>query len=71
MRRVRDPGDERQVTIVLTQAGHALQGKAATVPTDLECMTQLDGNTTDHLIEAISRVRSNLQAACNDSLAAV
>jgi DNA-binding MarR family transcriptional regulator len=69
VRRVRDPDDERQVTIILTQAGHALEAKAQTIPPDLECMSQLDRDGMGDLIERLSRLRANLQAACGDSLA--
>lgn len=68
VRRVRDADDERQVTILLTPAGVALEQKVASIPKDLECMTQLDGNGINELIERIAKLRSNLQAASGDCL---
>ena len=69
VRRVRDSGDERQVSILLTPAGQALEEKAARLPTDLECMTQLDGEGMDSLIERVSRLRTNLRNASGECIA--
>lgn len=69
VRRVRDVDDERQVTISLTPAGQALEQKAASIPKDLACMTQLDGAGIEDLIERIARLRTNLQNASSECLA--
>lgn len=68
VRRVRDTTDERQVSILLTSAGQALREKAAAVPNDLICMTQLDLESHNELAERISRLRTNLQNASSDVL---
>ena len=68
VRRVRDVEDERQVTILLTPAGQALEHKAASIPKDLACMTQLDMVGMEDLIERIAKLRANLQAASVDCL---
>lgn len=61
--RIRDPEDERQVTINLTPTGRALAQQAESIPRELECMSQLDRDTMVELIERISRLRTSLQAA--------
>ena len=68
VRRVRDPSDERQVTILLTPAGQALEQKAASVPADMACMAQLDEKEVVELIERLSRLRGALQGACGEAL---
>lgn len=68
VRRVRDTDDERQVTILLTPAGRELEKKAASVPRDLACMTQLDSDGMRELIERISRLRDCLQEASGEWL---
>lgn len=69
VRRMRDAGDERQVTIMLTPAGQALEHRAVTIPHDLDCMTQVEGDVKLKLIERISRIRGNLQSVSGESLA--
>ena len=69
VRRVRDSTDERQVTIMLTAAGQALQAKAATIPKDLNCMSGVDSAAHDELTERISKLRGNLQTATADCFA--
>ena len=69
VRRVRDPDDERQVTILLTSSGLALEAKAATIPADLECMTKLAGDDSGDLIERIAKLRTSLQNATGECLA--
>lgn len=69
VRRLRDAGDERQVTIMLTPAGQALEGKAASIPHNLDCMTQLEPDGKVKLIERIAKLRTNLQTASGESLA--
>ncbi len=68
VRRVRDPSDERQVTILLTSAGQALEQKASSVPKDIGCMTQLDMPEMLELIDRLSKLRSSLQGACGEAL---
>jgi DNA-binding MarR family transcriptional regulator len=68
VRRVRDPSDERQVTILLTPSGQALEQKAASVPADMACMAQLDEKEVVELIERLSRLRGALQGACGEAL---
>ena len=69
VRRVRDPDDERQVTILLTPAGLALEAKAATIPADLECMTKLGADDMSDLIERIAKLRTSLRNATGECLA--
>ena len=69
VRRVRDPDDERQVTILLTPSGLALEAKAATIPADLECMTKLGPDDMSGLIERIAKLRTSLQTATGECLA--
>ncbi|MCX8255863.1 MarR family transcriptional regulator [Beijerinckiaceae bacterium RH AL1] len=68
VRRVRDPSDERQVTILLTPAGQALERKAATVPEDMSCMAQIEEAEMVALIERLNRLRGSLQGACGEAL---
>ncbi len=68
VRRVRDPSDERQVTILLTSAGVALEQKAASIPADMACMAQLDETQMMELIDRLSKLRGSLQGACGEAL---
>lgn len=68
VRRVRDADDERQVTIMLTEDGKVLESKAASIPRDLECMTQLDADGMGELIVHIARLRTSLQNASDECL---
>ena len=61
VRRVRDLEDERHVTILLTPQGRELEAKAASIPGDITCLTQLEEEALLDLIERIARLRSNLQ----------
>ena len=69
VRRMRDAGDERQVTILLTPAGQALESRAAAIPGELDCMAQLESEGKVKLIERIAKLRGHLQAASGESLA--
>jgi DNA-binding MarR family transcriptional regulator len=69
VRRLRDSGDERQVTILLTPAGQALQRKAASIPHDLDRMAQLEPSGKQILLDRVSKLRNDLRAATGDSLA--
>ena len=68
VRRLRDPDDERQVTILLTASGLALEDKAAGIPRDLECMTGMNGEDMNELLERIAKLRTSLQNAGGDCL---
>ena len=68
VRRVRDVADERQVTILLTSMGQALEKEAASIPQDLACMMQLDERSMLDLNDRIAQLRSSLRAACDDDL---
>ena len=66
VRRVRDTADERQVSIVLTPAGQSLEGKALSIPHDLQCMTGLSGHEVAALTERVAQLRDGLQQACGE-----
>ena len=68
VRRVRDSADERQVAILLTEAGRALQREAAAIPQGLAGMTGLDEATNAELNERIVRLRASLRAASEEGL---
>ncbi|HEV2676931.1 MAG TPA: MarR family transcriptional regulator [Aliidongia sp.] len=63
VRRMRDPSDERQVRITLTDAGRALRDKAAAVPPALLCATGLDVPSAVGLKDELARLRAVLDAA--------
>ena len=63
VRRVRDTNDERQVSIMLTPAGRALEAKALSIPVDLQCMTGLPGGDIAMLTGHVARLRDGLQKA--------
>jgi DNA-binding MarR family transcriptional regulator len=66
VRRVRDANDERQVSIMLTASGIALEDKAASVPKDLQCMIGAAGDEIGLLAEQIARLRNGLQHASGE-----
>ena len=66
VKRTRDPRDERQVTVVLTKAGRALEIKAATMHEDLVCMTQLEKQDIKQLMNQIVSLRENLRGSVRD-----
>ena len=66
VRRVRDARDERQVSILLTSVGRALEAKALTIPDELICLTQLDVHAAGDLMRSLGRVRDELHAAGED-----
>ncbi len=68
VRRVRDAADERQVTILLTAAGRALEREAAAVPRGLACMMGLDEDALADLTDSIVRLRASLRAASDEGL---
>jgi DNA-binding MarR family transcriptional regulator len=69
--RTRDPEDERQVTVVLTESGRALEAKAEIMHEDLVCMTKLDRKDIRDLMERIVNLRNNLQTSSSACLAPV
>jgi DNA-binding MarR family transcriptional regulator len=64
LRRMRDPEDERQVRITLTDAGLALREKAASIPVAIGCAT---GNS----VREIERIRNDVLALRDELNAAV
>ena len=68
VRRVRDAADERQVIILLTEAGRALERQAAAIPQGLARMTGLDEVGLADLAERIVRLRASLRAADGEGL---
>ncbi|HLZ64911.1 MAG TPA: MarR family transcriptional regulator [Aliidongia sp.] len=63
IRRTRDPADERQVRVTLTDAGRALRAEAAAVPPALLCATGLDIGAMLGLKDKLATLRSTLDAA--------
>jgi DNA-binding MarR family transcriptional regulator len=63
VRRVRDANDERQVSIMLTPAGQALEEQAASIPPDLHCMIGAPGDEIGALADQIAKLRNGLQHA--------
>ncbi len=66
VRRLRDTADERQVSIMLTPSGQALEKKALSIPEDLQCMTGLPRGEIVALTEQVARLRHGLQQAYGD-----
>lgn len=64
--RVRNPQNERQVIVTLTDAGHALKAKAGCLG---EALLEASGSTTGELGELNARIRS-LRDAVYDSMGA-
>ncbi len=67
VRRVRVAEDERQVSIVLTASGRALQAQAAGFPDDLMCMTKLDMRAMEALTDRLGEVRDHLQVSTDNA----
>lgn len=63
LRRMRDKEDERQVRIMLTDAGHHLQERARDIPTNVGCMLGLPIDEMRALNQQISNLRGRLHAA--------
>jgi DNA-binding MarR family transcriptional regulator len=61
IRRDRDPRDERQVRIHLTEAGRALREKAARVPACVGAATGLDRKDVERLLGEIAALRDALE----------
>lgn len=60
VRRTRNPADERQVIVTLTEAGRALQAQAAGLPARLLAATGQDAGTLAALTRALHIVREAL-----------
>jgi DNA-binding MarR family transcriptional regulator len=61
IRRSRDPGDERQVCVHLTEAGRALRQRAAGVVGEVRKATGLTDDAMDQLLGAIAGLRAALE----------
>jgi DNA-binding MarR family transcriptional regulator len=61
IRRRRDPADERQVRISLTQAGAALRAKAGKVPACIQAASGLDVTQARQLLSAVAALREALE----------
>jgi MarR family transcriptional regulator, organic hydroperoxide resistance regulator len=60
IRRQRDREDERQVRILLTDAGRALKEKARNIPQDVGCMLGLSFDEARSLTEQVAKLRGKL-----------
>jgi DNA-binding MarR family transcriptional regulator len=60
IRRQRDQKDERQVRIVLTDAGRALKERAKDIPLDVGCMLGLSLDEARALTEQVAKLRGTL-----------
>ena len=60
IRRQRDKKDERQVRIVLTDAGRALKEKARDIPLNVGCMLGLSLDEARALTEQVAKLRGTL-----------
>lgn len=65
--RLRDTGDERQVSIVLTPSGRTLAAKAAQIPVHVDAMTSVGAAEKHGLIASIASLRESLHAACAEA----
>jgi MarR family transcriptional regulator, organic hydroperoxide resistance regulator len=61
IRRRRDPADERQVRISLTEAGAALRAKAGKVPACIQAASGLDVPQARQLLSAVAALREALE----------
>jgi DNA-binding MarR family transcriptional regulator len=62
VKRRRDPADERQVRIFLTDAGRKLRQRAANIPRCILDASGLDGGQAKRLLEEISALRKTLES---------
>ncbi len=63
IRRVRDKKDERQVRIMLTEAGHGLREKAEDIPQNVGCVLGLSFEEARSLTQQIAQLRGKLHAS--------
>jgi DNA-binding MarR family transcriptional regulator len=61
IKRRRDPADERQVRISLTEAGRELRQRAVNIPRCILDASGLDGGQAKRLLEEISALRMTLE----------
>jgi DNA-binding MarR family transcriptional regulator len=62
VKRRRDPADERQVRIYLTEAGRKLRQRAVNIPRCILDASGLDGAQAKRLLEEISALRKALES---------
>jgi MarR family transcriptional regulator, organic hydroperoxide resistance regulator len=62
VKRRRDPADERQVRIYLTEAGRKLRQRAVNIPHCILDASGLDGRQAKRLLEEISALRKALES---------
>lgn len=67
IRRSRDKKDERQVRIVLTEAGRSLREKAKDIPQNVGCVLGLSFDEARSLIQQIGQLRGKLHASVPSS----
>jgi MarR family transcriptional regulator, organic hydroperoxide resistance regulator len=63
IRRMRDPEDERQVKILLTDQGYALKDKAQDIPRNVGCVLGLSHEEVRELTGVIAKLRGKLHAS--------
>jgi DNA-binding MarR family transcriptional regulator len=61
VKRLRDPADERQVRIYITEAGRKLRRRAVNIPRCILDASGLDGGQAKRLLEEISALRRALE----------
>ena len=61
IRRTRDPSDERQVRVTLTEAGSALKGAASVIPLAIDRATGLDSPAIERLRHDLTRLRQTIE----------
>jgi DNA-binding MarR family transcriptional regulator len=66
VRRTRDPEDERQVRITLTDAGQALRGKAESIPVAIGCATGKQLREIEKIRNDVFALRDALNAAVGE-----
>jgi DNA-binding MarR family transcriptional regulator len=62
IKRTRDPADERQVRVHLTQAGRKLRQRALHIPRCILDATGLEHKEAEHLLEKIGALRKALES---------
>jgi DNA-binding MarR family transcriptional regulator len=69
VRRARDPADERQVRVTLTESGRALEARAANVPGCVFASTGLDLPRLERLVEELTALRAALMQTAEEGQA--
>ena len=62
LRRTRDPGDERQVRLRLTEQGQALRERAEAIPACVFAATGLELSEVERMVTDLNRLRAALTA---------